>query len=98
MVEAREAIAIDMNALFRARWEKATPTEQRFIAAMAQLGDAAVARSAVAQALAVGSSSVGPVRASLMHKGIIDADSHGKLTFTAPGFAAYIRRIHTDTD
>lgn len=92
--QAEQDIVIDMNAMFRARWEKATPAEHRFVAAMAQLGDGPVERSVLAQALQVTSNSLGPARASLMHKGLIDADSHGKLAFTAPGFAAYIRRVH----
>lgn len=94
VAQAEQDIVIDMNAMFRARWEKATPSEQRFVSAMAQLGDGPAERSALADAMQVTSSSLGPPRASLMHKGIIDADSHGKLAFTAPGFAAYIRRVH----
>lgn len=43
---ASAAVAADLAALFRARWEKASTAEQTFMAAMARLGDGPVARAA----------------------------------------------------
>ena len=39
VAHARTVVDNDLAALFRARWEKATPAEQLFITSMAQLGD-----------------------------------------------------------
>jgi hypothetical protein len=36
--------------------------------------------------------SIGPVRANLMHKGLIYAPDHGIVRFTVPGMAGFISR------
>jgi hypothetical protein len=88
---ARDAVDNDLAALFRARWEKATPAEQAFLAAMAHLGDGPVARGDLARALGVSTDDLGVPRARLIDKGLIDTAGHGTLTFTIPGFAAFVR-------
>jgi Mn-dependent DtxR family transcriptional regulator len=88
---ARTTVAADLAALFRARWEKASTAEQTFMAAMARLGDGPVARAALAAELGVSTTDLSVPRARLIDKGLIDATGRGSLTFTIPGFAAYIR-------
>jgi hypothetical protein len=92
--QARLFVSNDLAALFRARWEKATPAEQVFMAAMASLGDGPVARGELAAALAVASSELSVPRARLIDKGLIDTAGRGNLVFTIPGFADYVRAHH----
>jgi hypothetical protein len=81
----------DLNALFRARWEKCTPSEQQLMRAMAAHGDGPVRRADIAQYLGVASGDLSVPRARLIDKGIIDIAGHGQLQFTIPGFAGYVR-------
>ncbi|HNM86266.1 MAG: AAA family ATPase [Mycobacterium sp.] len=79
------------NTLFRSRWAQATAAEQKLIAAMASLSDGDVKRKEVAAAMGVPSTAISMARQSLMDKGLIEATSHGRMRFTAPGLAQYIR-------
>ena len=79
------------NTLFRSRWAQATTAEQKLIIAMASLSDGDVKRKEVAEAMGVTSTAISMARQSLMDKGLIAATSHGKMRFTAPGLAEYIR-------
>lgn len=87
----RLAMQADLDALFRARWEKATPGEQRFLQAMAALGSGVVRRIDIAAALAATSRDVSVPRSRLLDKGLIDVAGRGLLAFTIPGFAEYVR-------
>ena len=80
------------NGFFRARWERATRGEQRYLRAMSTDGDAGSSSGDVATRLGGGSSSVGPARANLIAKGLIYAPEHGRVAFTVPGMAEFIRR------
>lgn len=93
--EGQMAMRSDLNALFRARWEKATIGEQEFIRAMAGLGDGLVRRGELARAMGVTSDELSVPRARLIDKGIIDVAGRGELQFTIPGFAEFVRD-HTD--
>jgi hypothetical protein len=81
----------DLNALFRARWEKCAPSEQQLMQAMAAHGDGPVRRADIAQYLGATTGDLSVPRARLIDKGIIDIAGHGQLQFTIPGFAAYVR-------
>lgn len=87
---ARVSVDQDMNSLHRARWSKTTGRERDLIRAMARLGGSDVARGEIARALHVATSALGPARQSLLDKGIIQIAGHGRLSFTAPGFAEYV--------
>jgi hypothetical protein len=95
--QARAAIRSDLEALFRARWEKATMVEQQFMRAMAGLGDGPIRRSDLAQALGASSDELSVPRARLIDKGLIEVAGHGRLEFTIPGFAEYVRARATDS-
>jgi len=86
------------NTLFRSRWAQATTAEQKLIIAMASLSDGDVKRKEVAEAMGVTSTAISMARQSLMDKGLIEATSHGKMRFTAPGLAAYIRDYVDDDE
>lgn len=76
---------------FRARWMKASGREAELLTAVASLGDGPQRRMDVARVLGVPTSAISMARSSLMDKGLIETVKHGYLSFTAPGFAAFIR-------
>lgn len=87
---AEATVALDTQAMFRARWAKASPGEQRFLSAMAEFGEAAK-RSDLALRLGVPSQALGVPRRRLMDKGLIESGGHGWLRFSTPGFGSFIR-------
>lgn len=93
--QALIAFRAQQKDIFRARWNKATPMEAEIIRAMAELGDGPVKRRDVAQRLGVETSKISVARQSLMDKGLIESPDWGYLSFTAPGFAEYVREQHS---
>lgn len=100
LADAREGVATGRAALdtgfFRARWDRATRAEQDYLRAMAVDGDRRSASGEIAARLGRRVTSFGPVRASLIAKGLIYAPEHGAVAYTVPGMAAFISRQHTD--
>lgn len=94
--DARVGAAIGRAALdsgfFRARWDRATRVEQRYLRAMAADGDSGSWSGAVAERLGKKPTSLGPTRASLIVKGLVYAPEHGVVAFTVPSMAAFIQR------
>lgn len=88
---ARGRAALD-DGFFRARWDRATRAEQRYLRAMASDGDAGSSSGDVAARLGRSANSFGPARASLIAKGLIFAPEHGVVAFTVPGMADFIQR------
>lgn len=88
---AEAAVEADAQTMFRSRWAKATPGEQRLLAAMARSGDQAVRRADLAARLGVSSDDLSVQRRRLLDKGLIETAGHGRLRFTTPGFSAFIR-------
>jgi hypothetical protein len=80
------------NGFFRARWDRATPSEQQYLRAMAIDGDAGSASGEIAGRLSRKPKSLGPTRAALISKGLVYAPEHGVVAFTVPGMAAFIAR------
>jgi hypothetical protein len=80
------------NGFFRARWDRATRAEQRYLRAMSADGDAGSSSGEVATRLGSGTNSFGPARANLISKGLIYAPEHGIVAFTVPGMAEFIQR------
>lgn len=77
---------------FPARWGRATGRERQYMSAMAQDGDGPSRTGELAARLGVTTSTLGPTRAQMLHKGMIYAPEHGKVAFTVPGMAGYIAR------
>ena len=81
-----------VDSFFRPRYDRATPTERRYLHAMAALGDGDVSSADVAEALGhTQPSRVSPQRDGLLTKGLIYAPERGVLAFTVPHMAAYLR-------
>jgi hypothetical protein len=92
----REATAtvierLDQN-FFRVRFDRLTPSEKRFLRAMAGLGTGAHRSSDIAGALKVEINSIGPGRANLIRKGMIYSPAHGDMAFTVPLFDEFMLR------
>lgn len=77
---------------FHVRFEKATPAERRYMAAMADLGDGPYKTGDVAGRLGGRASSSSVHRDSLIKKGLIFSPDHGEVDFTVPHFSPFMRR------
>lgn len=93
--DARDRVADELATMFRSRWVKASPGEQRVLVGMAELTGAAesdVRRGELADHLGVTSNDLSVPRRSLLDKGLIEVAGRGALRFTVPGFAAWVRQ------
>lgn len=82
---------LDAN-FFRVRFDRLTPSEKNYLRAMAHLGPGPHRSSDIASALGVKVTSLGPVRAKLIKKGMIYSPTHGDMAFTVPLFDEFMRR------
>jgi AAA ATPase domain len=82
---------LDRN-FFRVRYERLTPGEKNFLRAMAELGPDPHRTGDIADMLGVKLSSLGPVRAKLIKKGMVYSPAHGDMAFTVPLFDAFMVR------
>lgn len=93
-VELATPIAVaELDAsFFRVRFDRLTPRERQYARAMADLGDGAQRSGDVAARLGRTTAQCGPVRDSLIRKGMVYSSEHGLLAFTVPLFADFMRR------
>ena len=82
---------LDAN-FFRVRFDRLTPSEKNFLRAMAELGPGPQRTGDIAQALGVKVTSLGPVRAKLIRKGMVYSPAHGDMAFTVPLFDEFMIR------
>ncbi len=82
---------LDEN-FFRVRFDRLTPSEKRFLRAMAEMGPGAHRTGDIADILGVKVMSLGPVRAKLIKKGMIYSPAHGDMDFTVPLFDEFMLR------
>jgi len=87
------AIAALDESFFRVRFDRLTPTERTYIRAMSDLGAGPHRSGDIAERFRRSVSSLGPVRSSLIAKGMIWSPSHGDTAFTVPLFDEFMRRI-----
>ena len=97
VIEATQlTIATLDESFFKVRLERTTPSERRYLKAMADLGAGPHRSGDIAQQLSKQAKSLGPVRASLIAKGIVWSPSHGDTAFTVPLFHLYLLRTLKD--
>lgn len=82
---------LDQN-FFRVRFDRLTPSEKNFLRAIAHLGSGSQRTGDIAETLGVKVTSLGPVRAKLIKKGMIYSPAHGDIAFTVPLFDEFMRR------
>lgn len=88
---------LDEN-FFRVRFDRLTPRERQYLRAMAELGSGPYRTSDIADALQVKITTLGPVRANLIKKGMVYSPSHGEMAFTVPLFDEFMRRAMPEFD
>jgi hypothetical protein len=94
-VATPEAEAELAGGSFGSRFERATPAERDYLRAMAdaaaQCGTDDVASAAVAGVLGRSAQALSPARDALIKKGLIFSAERGRIAFTVPHFADYLR-------
>lgn len=87
------AIAELDSSFFRVRFDRLTPTEKRYLRAMAELGPGPHRSGDIAHLLKKEVQAVAPTRATLINKGMIFSPEHGDNSFTVPLFDGYMKRV-----
>lgn len=82
---------LDEN-FFRVRLDRVTDGEQRYLRAMADLEASPYKTSDIAGMFKKSTTAFGPVRDSLIKKGMIYSPRHGTIDFTVPLFDKFMRR------
>lgn len=82
---------LDTN-FFRVRFDRLTPTEKKYLRAMAELGPGPHRSGEIAREYGAKVESVGPMRSALIKKGMIYSPSHGDTAFTVPLFDEFLAR------
>ncbi len=88
-----EALAELDASFFRVRFDRLTPTQKRYMRAMAELGPGPHRSGDIAHILNRQVTSVAPVRNALISKGMIYSPAHGDTAFTVPLFDDFMKRI-----
>ncbi len=96
--DAHEALAAGRAQLdqgfYPSRWDRATPAERRYLRAIAATGEP----NPKTASLSIPQSTAGPVRASLIKKGIVYSAERGRIGFTVPDMAGFIARQPEDDE
>jgi hypothetical protein len=79
-----------MRSLFAARWRNSSKGQRELLTAIATFGGVDVKREDIASQMGKTTQAISVPRDRLLNKGIIDANRHGRLSFTVPGFTEYI--------
>ena len=94
----KAAIAALDESFFKVRFDRCTPSEKRYMRALANLGEGAKRSGDIADTLGLKVTSVGPTRSKLITKGMIYSPQHGDTAFTVPLFDDYMRRTMPGED
>jgi hypothetical protein len=87
-----EAIRQLDESFFRVRFDRLTKREKDFLFAMVNVGGEQQRSGDIADELGVKPTSIGPLRSSLIRKGMIFSPAHGDNAFTVPLFDEFLRR------
>jgi hypothetical protein len=88
-----EATAALDESFFRVRFDRMTPSEKRYLRAMAELGPGPHRSGDISTVLERKVTALGPTRNQLISKGMIWSPNHGDTAFTVPMFDEFMRRI-----
>jgi len=80
------------NNFFRVRFDRMTPTERRYLRALASLGPGPHRSGEIAERYGAKVQSVAPLRSGLISKGMIYSAQHGDTAFTVPLFDEFMLR------
>ena len=87
------AISVLDQSFFKVRFDRCTPSEKKYMRALADFGSGAHRSGDIALKLSVKTASVAPTRSNLIKKGMIYSPSHGDTAFTVPLFDQYMKRV-----
>jgi hypothetical protein len=90
---AVKAVAELDQSFFRVRFDRLTPAEKRYLRAMSDLGPGPHRSGDIAREVGRAVSTLGPVRQSLIVKGMLWSPSYGDTAFTVPLFDEFMKRI-----
>ncbi len=82
---------LDKN-FFRVRFDRLTPSERKYVRALAELGKEPQRSGDIASKLGKAVEQVAPLRAQLISKGMIYSPAHGDIAFTVPLFEEFLIR------
>ena len=97
-VASEHAISALDQSFFLVRFDRLTPSERRYVRAMAQLGAGPHRSGDTANELDRAVSSLAPTRSQLINKGMIWSPRHGDTAFTVPMFDDFMLRIMPEDD
>jgi hypothetical protein len=80
------------KGFFRVRYDRLTPREKQYMRAMAELGSGPHRSGDIAELLGVKVTTISPLRAGLIGKGMIYSPQHGDTAFTVPMFDEFMKR------
>lgn len=97
-IATQSAIAALDESFFRVRFDRLTPSEKRYLRAMAQLGPGPHRSGDISTELGRTVQSLGPIRSALIEKGMVWSPDHGDTAFTVPLFDEFMHRIMPGVD
>jgi predicted transcriptional regulator len=97
-IASTAAVAALDESFFRVRFDRLTPSEKKYLRAMAEIGPGPHRSGDIAEKLGREVTSLGPTRNQLIAKGMIWSPSHGDTAFTVPMFDEFMRRIMPGND
>ncbi len=80
------------QSFFRVRFDRLSKREKEFLFAMVRVGGAVQRSGDIAEKLGIKATSIGPLRSSLIKKGMIYSPAHGDNSFTVPLFGDFLKR------
>jgi len=92
------AIAALDESFFRVRFDRLTPSEKKYLRAMADLGPGPHRSGDIAERLNRNVRSVAPTRNNLIKSGMIWSPNHGDTAFTVPLFDEFMKRTMPGSD
>jgi hypothetical protein len=93
MEATKKSISKLDQSFFRVRFDRLTPSEKKYLRAMAEIGTGPHRSGDIAIVLKQSVQSLAPVRSSLIKKGMIYSPSHGDTDFTVPLFHQFMKRV-----
>ena len=97
-VASQQAVAALDGSFFLVRFDRLTPSQKKYVRAMAALGPGPHRSGDIASELKRQVSALAPVRSQLISKGMIWSPSHGDTAFTVPMFDEFMLRIMPGED
>jgi len=79
-------------SFFRVRLDRMTPTERKYMRAMARLGPGPHRSGDIAREYGAAVTSIAAIRSQLISKGMIFSPAHGETAFTVQLFYEFLRR------